>query len=324
MQLEMIKQGRHYIAHPDCFEAIEAMDPWRRHAAYHDACRQVYAPEREPTPSDMAEKGVEVFPGQLSRDTSAELSTLMGTVLEEAGPNGGAHGPVPDMPDEPCVTVPTDPRTVEAIGAVMDKIFSVPLTDAIEAYLGCHFRIDSSLLYRTHCVADRTISFLWHRDIAPLAQVHIMVYLTPGGSEYASTHFLDLDQTRRAAQAGYSYTKLKTRIDDITEFVEDADVLKIDMAPGDAVVFAAPRVLHRGWLPTGEPRDVLLFVLQPSLVPWNYETEDFGCSHLILSVSKNTLSTNPFAMFHPNIPAEMTAQIPAVEDWVTLGQFVPS
>ena len=96
------------------------------------------------------------------------------------------------------------------------------------------------------------------------------------------------------------------------------------MAPGDALVFAAPRVLHRGWLPAHEPRDVLLFVLQPSFTPWHHELEDFGIDHLFLDHTKNTLHTNPFEMFHPNVKAEQSDKVPFIDGWVVLGDLMPA
>jgi hypothetical protein len=215
----------------------------------------------------------------------------------------------------------------EAAFGVLDKVFCPQVVADLEGYLGCHFRIDSVSVYRTHPVEKSTISFQWHRDMAPMSQVHLMVYLTPGGDECGATEFLDFQQTEEAAVQGYHYGALEDRTDDIDEIFapvgKTATVTRSEMDPGDGLIFPAPRVLHRGWLPKKGFRDVMLFLLLPGMVPWNYEVEDFGIDHMFLSADKNTLHANPFIPFNPNIVEEKAFVIEIPGDWVFLGAMFP-
>lgn len=160
-----------------------------------------------------------------------------------------------------------------------------------------------------------------------MSQAHIMVYLTPSGDDRGATDFLDFEQTYEAAVLGYHYGTYETRTDDIDEIFaplgKTADVTRPELDPGDGLIFAAPGVLHRGWLPEKGFRDVLLFVLLPSMAPWNYEIEDFGMEYMFLSDGKNTLLANPFIPFNPSIVEEKADIMKITEDWIYLGGMFP-
>ena len=70
---------------------------------------------------------------------------------------------------------------------------------------------------------------------------------------------------------------------------------------GDAVIFAAPRILHRGVAPKRGYRDILVLNTVPSLVPWRATLEEFGTNHLfsIDGGTRNTLLTDPFDPLMP-------------------------
>ena len=328
MEITFRREGRHISASEEDMEAIAAMEPFHRHVGHHHACRQVYPQDQEHQPSDLSREGLGQYPGLLTAEEAGAISLLAGQILEEKGPDGGAFGPLPSAPEEANVSVPPDKRLAEAVAGKFDNIFNHQAVTDLEGYLGCHFRIDTASVYRTHPVEKSTISFQWHRDMAPMSQVHFMVYLTPGGDDCGATDFLNLQQTEEAAVQGYHYGNLEDRTDDIDEVFaplgKTAEVTRPELDPGDGLIFSAPRVLHRGWLPKEGFRDVMLFILLPSMVPWNYEIEDFGTDHLFLSENKNTLHANPFVPFNPNIVEEHTHIIEISEEWIFLGGMFPS
>ena len=326
MDVTFRKEGRLFHARDEDMEAIVAMEPFQRHVGFHRACRQVYPADQERQPSDLSRKGLGLYPGLLTAEQAGEISLLAGAILEEKVPDG-AFGPLPSAPGEANVTVPPDERMTEAVFNVVDRIFRPQVVTDLEGYLGCYFRIDSASVYRTHPVEKSTISFQWHRDLAPMSQAHIMVYLTPSGDNRGATDFLDFQQTQEAAAQGYHYGTFENRTDDIDEIFaplgKTAEVTRPELDPGDGLIFAAPRVLHRGWLPEKGFRDVLLFVLLPSLVPWNYEIEDFGMDYMFLSDGKNTLLANPFIPFNPSIIEEKAGDLKIPGDWIYLGNMFP-
>ena len=160
-----------------------------------------------------------------------------------------------------------------------------------------------------------------------MAQILIMVYLTDSGAHSGSTSFLNLEQTRAAAQAGYSFPNLDERIAEIDKVFAACDrppaLNRPKLAAGDAVAFAAPRVLHRGHSPETGFRDALLLILQPSFVPWSQDIDDFGSDYMFIAGSKNTVNTNPYRPLNPST-TEADIDKSMIELWVRDGAlFAP-
>ena len=191
--------------------------------------------------------------------------------------------------------------------------------------MGSHFRVVQCQVYRTETGGKPHISFLWHRDMEPMAQVHIMVYLTASGPDQPGTQFLSITETRRMAKNGYAFPHFHERVSELADALPpDAplpDVIHPELACGDATIFGAPRLLHRGLDGNGGHRDVLLLNLLPSLVPWHHDIVRFGGEHLFWeSGDSDTLQTNPFALRLE--PAKRLSGKP-VSQWVIDAQLMP-
>ncbi|MCH7936436.1 MAG: hypothetical protein IH994_05005 [Proteobacteria bacterium] len=343
MDLTFVSTGKRIGLHPDSEQAVLEMPVWQRHAAYHDTCRKVYAmanPEVSAPETVLAKRGVDLVRGSLTREHAASLSNEITNLLEARGPGGGAHGPITDNPDEVSVRVPYEGALLDMLKDALPLILNPEAEGLLESYYGSYFRIDSTSCNRTHPIDEHTISFLWHRDVAPMAQVHIMVYLTDSGPQKGLTLFLDLEQTKTAAKLGYHYTKVtqkrglkrddegvperRLHLDDLFEQAgKDLTVNRPDPKAGDSLLFAAPRVLHRGSLPTEGYRDVFLLVLQPSFVPWRQDIEDFGYDHIFTDCGKDTLYTNPFKSLAPALPKDGNSTLTSWEQWIFEGDILP-
>jgi len=197
----------------------------------------------------------------------------------------------------------------------------------LESYFGSFFRIYSAVTYRTHAVEPHIGSFLWHRDTAPMSQIHVIVYLTDSGPETGATFALNIRQTVRAASLGYHFESLEDRIQDIDTVFADVDeipeVVRHDVAAGDSLVIAPSRVLHRGSLPKTGYRDTFTLIILPSMTPWRRDIEEFGDDHVFQKISSATLSTNPFEALSPLIPEETERGVSVRDQWVLTGQMFP-
>lgn len=328
MDVKFIRQGGRIALHPDCEPALVALPPWRRHALHHRICGTLYAHQGAPAATgdpELAEKGIAVVRKVLSKKDAAALSRRAGQAIEASG---GHEDPVAN-PDNAAQAVACDPALRRSVVAALPTILDERRTALLERYFGCHFRIDNLRIYRTYPSAESTVSFRWHRDAAPMAQVHIMLYLTNSGDESGSTSFLDIGQTRLAARAGYHYPHIATRTGDIEEvFAGTSHKPKVNrpkVKAGDAIVFAAPRVLHCGNLPAAGFRDVLLLVLLPSLMPWRRDVEDINPDYLFITDSKSTLLTNPYKLCNPTVASEvLSGKSPDLEPWVCEGDLFPA
>lgn len=320
MEVRLARHGNRIIAEPDCVPGLLDFPLWRRHAVYHRICQQTYEAKDAGPPSELTETGIEVLPGLLAAGDGEHLSDLATSVLEE-----DAENIVGNRADYNDLTLSDAFRN--AIIERLPKILSEPTVAHLEQHFGCHFRIDTVSAFRTLPVPVPEVSFLWHRDVAPMSQVHIMVYLTGSGPGSGQTSFLSLAQTRDAAHVGYHYPDIRERSDDIAATLEPTsvtpEVICPLVRPGDGLAFSSARVLHRGHLPSEGFRDVMIIVLLPSFAPWHQDIEDFGTDHMFLHASKSTLKTNPYHPLMPNIEEEMDLNLIPDEPWIIEGELYP-
>ena len=69
MDPTFVSTGKRLGLHPDSEQAVFEMPVWRRHAAYHDMCRKVYAmvnPEASAPETVLAKQGVDIVRGTLT------------------------------------------------------------------------------------------------------------------------------------------------------------------------------------------------------------------------------------------------------------------
>jgi len=322
VDIKLIRKDGRISVHPDCESAVADQQPWRRHVIHHQLCRSHYTQEQKSPPTgqrELAESGVAVFRGLLETGEADDFSRRMGGAIavkrEDADPTQAASSDL----EAGTEFIKFDANLRALATLKLPRILNEKVTTALERYFGSYFRIDCLRMYRTFPLANSLDSFRWHRDCAPMAQVHIMVYLTDSGADTGGTSFLDLEQTRAAAQAGYSFPYVHERIAEIGKVFETCDrppaVTRPKLAAGDAVAFASPRVLHRGHSPETGFRDVLLLILLPSFVPWSWEINDFDSDYIFPHFEKDTLRTNPFQQGNPQIQ-EPPVDKPMIESWV--------
>lgn len=327
VDVKFIQQNGRISLHPDCEPTLVALPPWRRHALHHRIAGAVYAHQggsaAEGDP-ELAENGITIIRKMLSKKDAGLLSRRAGRVIDATG----GHLDATDDPDNAAQVVECDVDLRRMVVEMLPTILNEKHTATFERYFGCHFRIDNLRLYRTYPSKKSTISFRWHRDVAPMAQVHVMLYLTDSGDKAGSTSFLDIEQTKLAARAGYHYPNIAKRTGDIEEVFADTrhkpKVNRPQVRAGDAIAFAAPRVLHCGNLPLTGFRDVLLLVLLPSFMPWQRDVEDINPDYLFITDSKSTLLTNPYKLCNPTIASEVIyGRSPDLEPWVCEGDLFP-
>ncbi|NQU59958.1 MAG: hypothetical protein HQ512_02420 [Rhodospirillales bacterium] len=328
MDIQFIRQDGRLVIHPDCHTDLVNKPAWPRHALHHRLCRGVYAQEKGAVlagDAEFSEKGVCVYRSLLKDDEAQALQRRADAAISSKRKDANGDVPATDDPDNIAEVVDCDDELKSLVTAALPKILNDQVNADLERYFQSFYRIDVAQIYRTFPCDKSTVSFLWHRDVAPMAQVHIMVYLTQSGPKAGSTSFLDFDQTRKLARTGYHFPPVVKRTDDIEGVLRDAghtpSVNRPDLGVGDGVMFASARVLHKGNLPLENCRDVLLLVLLPSLLPWSKDIEDFGSEYMFITESKSTLKTDPYKPFNPNITEEMPEEM--FEDWIRNGELFP-
>ncbi|MEK9753239.1 MAG: hypothetical protein VW338_08525 [Rhodospirillaceae bacterium] len=147
-----------------------------------------------------------------------------------------------------------------------------------------------------------------------------MIYLTPCGPASPATIFINLEDTRRMAAKGYAFPVFSDRIEDINSLLGDgeepAPLSRPELAAGDATIFDAARILHRGHVPEGPYRDVVLLNILPSLNPWQAEFQALDDDAMF--TPRATLWINPFLPGMPRVPIQAD---PPVPDWAAYSHF---
>ena len=314
MKVDFTRDGDHLVVDPETEAFFRGLDLQETHAGYHTICRSVYAAGKGDLPivnSALGKDGVDVWRECLDSAAAEGISRRIDHAITE--------------PTPPNTTVPLDATFRQDLSALLRGVFSPTRTAMIEAYMGCHFRVVQCQLYRTQTCVSPHISFRWHRDMEPMAQIHIMLYLTPSGPDDPGTEFLTLEGTRRMASYGYAFPQFSERIMDLRDAVPDRlplpKILRPELKAGDATVFGAPRILHRGLDGAGGKRDVMLINLLPSLVDWEADISRFGWDHLFWEKGgSNTLQTNPFTL---TLEPDKRSSGKPVGEWVINGDLLP-
>jgi len=259
-------------------------------------------------------RGFEVLPGAVPAARAREISERISAEIGET--------------DRVLTPIPVKDGLHAMMMEAMDSSLTNGLESLLESYYASHFRIIHCQLYRTEDQGNQHFSFHWHRDVEPMSQVHVMVYFSPSGPNDGGTQFLDFADTGRLAANGYAFGAFEDRVLTLDGVVPADETPPRPERPlvdvGDAVVFAAPRILHRGVAPKQGHRDVLVLNIMPSLVPWRDTLDEFGADHLfqIDGGTRNTLMTDPFEPLlapHPNVQPGPIDMPP----WAMFGGMVP-
>jgi hypothetical protein len=311
------------------------LHPMVRHAVHHGICQAVYRQTKGEPPASTIfdQEGIMTLANRVPRPLAQRLSAFATQILNTTGQSRGiARSPetIPFAIDDANTPIVIPEEMKPLFRDLLPLVFTPDVERTLEAYYKSFFRINHCSLYRTHPVANPKVSFCWHRDHASMGQVHIMLYLTDSGDESGATEFLNLADSRRLAEVGYSFVNPDERVDMLDPYVKPGDPplqpIRPKLIAGDGVLFAASRCLHRGRVPTKGFRDVFLIMLMPGTAPWRVEMDDFGVE--IVSSDREAYLSNPFVRGNQPINYDEDGKphlrAPPPPTWARLGQFGPS
>lgn len=165
---------------------------------------------------------------------------------------------------------------------IVDTLFTVDFVSFLENYFRSYFSINHVLYSRALPDPNPIVSFRWHRDFGPKSQTHIMVYLDSTQETGGRTAFLNYEDSKKVEKIGYEgISALDKRSVSLDERYSGVEIISPEVNAGDALIFNATRILHKGIHPDIKYRDVLFFILQADLVPYRER------------LSKETLFSHP-------------------------------
>src|SRR3989344_1193172 len=239
------------------------------HKRYHSKARQVWA--RIKAPSVMPD--ILKWESELRREGYVQLEPgvsheLLDTIHNKADRLFAAP--------ESC-TSPIDGaiRLKDGIRKIpeISQLFTNDIVQTVENYYGSFFKVYWVQVYRTLPTdKDADASFLWHVDNCPPQVVKLMVYLTDTQENTGAFRLKPRPLSAQLLDQGFFD---RSKNDRFAHVLNDASTTKVFEGPkGTSILFLNWACVHRAKHPEIRHRDVAVFFLIPSLVPWDQHLKE--------------------------------------------------
>jgi hypothetical protein len=161
-------------------------------------------------------------------------------------------------------------RLKDGIGRLPEicDVFTPDIVQAVESYLQSHFKIYWVQVYRTMPSEKAPEkSFLWHVDNCPQEVVKLMVYLTDTWENTGAFRLKPRPLSRSMISRGFWDRAQNVRFEG--ELKDGATTRVFEGAKGTRILFLNWGCIHRAKHPETSHRDVAVFNLIPSTIPWD-------------------------------------------------------
>jgi hypothetical protein len=239
------------------------------HKWYHSKARQTWAKVRTPSISpDILRWGNELHREgyvQLKPGVSRELLDTMHNKADRLF----ATSEFCTTPIDGAIRLKDGIRKIPEIS----QLFTSDIVQTVENYYGSFFKIYWVQAYRTLPTdKDADASFLWHVDNCPPQVVKLMVYLTDTQENTGAFRLKPRPLSTQMLSRGFFD---RSKNDRFAHILNDANTTKIFEGPkGTSILFLNWACVHRAKHPEIKHRDVAVFFLVPSLVPWDQHLKE--------------------------------------------------
>ena len=173
---------------------------------------------------------------------------------------------------------------------LLDILNEDKVKKAIEHFLGTNFQLFSANIYRTFPsdIADNKFSSLYyHFDSMPSSHLKLMIYLNDTKLENGALKVVNRKDSLQLRNQGFWDRKISKHHDEI---VEKTKIL--EGKRGDLIYFYPHDTIHKATLPEKGKRDIVNFILIPSLKKFHPKLSREQASRLSNNVDGYCL--NPF------------------------------
>jgi hypothetical protein len=245
-----------------------------RYIKYGKICRKK-SPSSFPIgmqPWPFRNDSLELVKNVITKDESQRMSDMITNAIEEGCISANASIPYHYDVVEP----------VDFFGESILDIFDGALGDKLCDLYGSYFQLEWLDCYRTFPgLPDK--SWLWHIDNYPPFVVKVLLYITDSNEENGITRILSMKKTREFFNAGYFGVYNDERKLHLSQFSADHNINYVEDIPerdsSDAIIFSTSTLHKAGEVKSGY-RDVMSFLLLPSVRPWREVYEDVGKSYI--------------------------------------------
>lgn len=161
-------------------------------------------------------------------------------------------------------------RLKDGIGKIPEiaQLFTDDIVQTVENYYASFFKIYWVQVYRTlPSEHEPDTSFLWHVDNCPPQVVKLMVYLTDTQENTGSFRLKPRPLSTQLLDQGFFD---RSKNDRFAHILSDMRTTRVFEGPkGTSILFLNWACVHRAKHPEIKHRDVAVFFLTPSLIPWD-------------------------------------------------------
>ena len=258
---------------PERSQAVRrTFDETSHYAAWSAYCRAHMARPVGASPSDeLPQHGFEILPVL----TAAEAATAKATILAHGSMTRASKRDV-DYSDvmqfDDCAF----------LLSILERIFSPAMDARLVAHFHSEYFVYSFAVIRTVPAAIARRSFLWHSDRGPKDFLRLNLFLDATMEHGSTTEFVDRRGSAALERLGYTFGPNSRRVANLEPLARRTGIevrpVHPDVKAGEALLFEAANVLHRGILPHRGARHVLSMMLIPSPVPWKTVWAVTACS----------------------------------------------
>lgn len=162
------------------------------------------------------------------------------------------------------------------IADILFKVFNPEMDRRIISYFGSEYT-PTKVGFNVHeGDGSLKVSGGWHCDGGPSKHLVIIVYLTPSMGVTGNTIFSDRATTEKLKDAGYICCRISDRAPDIKPVLDELglpafDEWHFDLDAGEALVFDAPNLMHKGVPPAAGRRYTMAIAVVPNDKHWMEE-----------------------------------------------------
>jgi hypothetical protein len=167
-------------------------------------------------------------------------------------------------------TIKTSDKTF--LKSVVEKLITPEVDDVLYNFFGSEYCPYWYHFSRALPNKEPKRAFLWHCDKGPSMHAKMLFYMTGVEETGGNTYLLDRQTTLQFDKAGYVFGSQSDRQNSLDELAKQNSItfnpVSFNMRPGEAILFLPQKVLHRGLLPTKQPRYIMQVTFVPSKMHW--------------------------------------------------------
>lgn len=238
---------------------------------YHKRCQEMWRGNGDQLPQsdvhhlgELASKGYTVLPPDSeTRELALRIGKRFSDLMELSDYVSEKHNDPYRATLESCI------ENVEGIRAILEG----RIAQIIEAFLKSNFKVFEVEMYRNFPNNENKRQWMWHFDNDAFPVYKLLFYITDTTPKNGPFAIHTMKSTQELFQKGfynpYAPEKHLDALNDSSRFAKVP-------GPAGTAIFFQNNCVHRATAPIEGYRDIVSFMVQPSLEPWGHHFDRMG------------------------------------------------